>query len=342
MGRRKSELPEVGKRMIRGAWSVYWWWGGKMYSVAVGVSGEEMKETAETVRRAISSAIAAETSFPSPYDTSRAAVRYREARYGKASKVTVAANPEKWLANYALEIQSECDARWAAVSLSRLRALDDKIGLALLTSESASAYLSEVAAKRKTGTRNRLLAIFSRFYKWAVRTERTAVNPFAGIKTLREERTLDIVYCTPEEREEIIALAEATGWRDWIAVPLAFYSGMRREEVANLEWPDVRFAEGIIVVRKTKTKKSRTIPLNTKLESLLSPLSQAGRSGFVVRTPEGIDRLLRLDNLVRNIQKAKRRELLDAWEIPRPAPSRSKVKGSTPRKPSRIATFSAV
>ncbi len=327
MGRRKSELPEVGKRMIRGAWSVYWWWGGKMFSVAVGVSGEEMKDVAESVRRALSSAVAAGTTFPAPYDASRAARRYTELRYGTPSEDAggaTEANAEEWLSAYAREIRAECAARWADFSLARLGELHAKSGLTLLTPEAASAYLSDIAARRKTGTRNRILAVFSRFYKWAVRTERAAVNPFAGIKTLKEEKSLDIVYCTPKERTEIIALAEATAREDWLAVPLAFYSGMRREEVALLEWPDVRFAEGILVVGRSKTKKGRTIPLNATLESLLLPFASAGRSGYVVKIPEGIDRLLRLDNLIRAIQKAKRQELLAEWDIPRPAPSRSK------------------
>ncbi len=327
MGRRKNDLPEVGKRMIRGAWSVYWWWGGKMFSVAAGMSGEEMKGAAEAVRRAISSAIAAGTPLPAPYDKSRATIRYMELRYGKTTESATKAreaNAEEWLSAYSREIRAECAERWAEFSLARLGELHARFGLTLLTPESASAYLSEIAAKRKTGTRNRLLAIFSRFYKWAIRTERATVNPFAGIKTLKEEKTLDIVYCTPEERAEVIALAEATAREDWLAVPLAFYSGMRREEVAILEWPDIRFTEGIIVVGRSKTKKGRTIPLNAILESLLSPLASAGRSGYVVKIPDGIDRLLRLDNLIRAIQKAKRQEMLNTWDIPRPTPSRSK------------------
>jgi integrase len=312
--------------MIRGAWSVYWWWNGKPFSLAVGASGEEAEPAAEAVRRAISSAIAAGVEFPAPYSDARAAIRYREMRYGAASPIVgTPASSEDWLKDYARELKGECAEKWAEMSMVRLRTLNKDIGgLVSLTPEKASKYLAEIAANRKTGTRNRFLATFNRFYKWAVRTERATANPFAGIKTLKEEKTLAIVYCTPADREEIIALAQATGWKDWIAVPIAFYSGMRREEVANLEWPDVRFNEGLLIAHRTKTKKGRPVPLNAKLEALLSAIPQSQRTGHVVKTPEGVDRLLRMDNITRKIRKEKRNALLNDWDIPRPPPSRAK------------------
>ncbi len=327
MGRRKSELPEVSKRMIRGAWSVYWWWGGKMFSVAVGVSGEEMKDTAEAVRRAISSAVAAGAPFPPPFEESPAAVRYKEARYGSepSPEAKRMSDPATWLKDYEGEIMAECASNWASESLSRLRKLEAAAGaFSAITPEYASKYLSDIAAKQKAATRNRALITFSRFFKWAVRTERATANPFAGISQLPEPRSSNIVHCTPEEREEIIALARETGWPDWLAVPVAFYTGMRREEVARFSWPDVRFAERLIVVDKTKTGKSRVLPLSAKLEALLSAIPASARRGYVVMIPDGFDRVARLENLTRKIEKVKRAALLAEWGLEKPLPSRSK------------------
>ena len=325
MGRRKSDLPEVGKRMIRGAWSIYWWWNGKMFAVAAGVSGEEMRDAAEAVRRAISSAVAAGTPFPHPYDASRAAIRYREARYGGTSGIAKNSNPEEWLEEYEREFRTECSPAWVDDSISRLRKLDAATGgFSAITPESASKYLAGIAAKHKAGTRNRALVTFTRFFKWAIRTGRATLNPFAGIEQLPEPRRSDIVYCTPEERDEIISLARETGWPDWLAVPVAFYAGMRREEVANFQWPDVRFREGLIVVNKTKTDKSRVLPLNEKLEALLAAVPERQRIGYVVKMPDAFDRVWRLENLARKIEKTKRAALLAGWDIPKPPPSRAK------------------
>lgn len=78
-------------------------------------------------------------------------------------------------------------------------------------------------------------------------------------------------------------MAEATRWKGWLAVPIAFYSGMRREEVSRLEWPDVRFNEGLLTVRKSKTGRGRVIPLASALETYLHNVPQHERHGHVVK-----------------------------------------------------------
>ncbi len=325
MGRRKSDHPEVGKRMIRGAWSVHWWWDGKMFSVAVGVSGEEMKDTAEAVRRAISSAIAAGTSFPPPYDVSRAAIRYREMRYGGTAGEAGGSNPGEWMADYSREILAECATRWAEWSIKAIERLEKEAGnLSAVTPGQASSHLAAIADAHSVATRNRAFAACSRFYKWAIRTDRTRINPFSEIKTLREERGSEIIHCTPAEREEILVMAIQSGWPDWMAIPVAFYSGMRREEVSRLAWEDIRFGEGLIVVQKSKTGKSRVVPLASALEAILMEIPALQRHGPVVVTPPDIDRLLRLDNLVRHIRRMKRDQFLSAHSLEKPPPSRSK------------------
>lgn len=324
MGRRKSNLPEVGKRMIRGAWSVHWWWDGKMFSVAAGMSGQEMEEAAEAVRRAISFAIAAEVEFPPPFNASRAAIRYREMRYGKAS-AAAAPNSETWLPNYSREIRAECAKTWAEWSIKAIGKLGKEAGiLAAITPNQASAYLATIADTQSSATRNRVFAACSRFYKWAVRTGRAKANPFSEIKTLREERRSDIVHCTSDEREEILSMAKESGWKDWLAIPVAFYTGMRREEISRLDWDDMRFSKGLVVVQKSKTGKSRILPLASALEKILLEIPEGKRHGPVVITPPGIDRLLRLDNLVRHLRRMNRDRMLAAWSLEKPPPSRAK------------------
>lgn len=329
MPRFRDGFPRPKKEYHHGAWRIAWRWDGKKYSVATNITDKDAISDIESYVRNLTGQLSVKgrPEITTPWKGASGVERYITDRFGPEPLVGSKPKPssDKWIVDYAMEIKGECSERWAEMSITRLRALDaESGGLATLSPENASRYLAEIASKRKTGTRNRFLATFSRFYKWAVRTGRTTINPFAGIKTLKEEQSLDIVYCTPEERAEIIAMAESTGWKDWLAVPIAFYSGMRREEVANLEWPDVRFTEGIIVVRKTKTKKGRTIPLNANLESLLSSRPIAERSGYVVKIASDIDRILRMDNLVRVIQKAKQKKLLAKWDIIPPAPSRSK------------------
>ncbi len=165
-----------------------------------------------------------------------------------------------------------------------------------ITPAQADKFLSQIAAANSIATRNRTLAICSRFFNWAVKTLRTRVNPFTGIKSIREERRADIVYCTPTEREEYIAAAKKSEWSEWLAIPIAFYAGLRREEISRLEWPDIRFKEGIIVVQETKTGKPREVPLAAVLEKILTEVPVHERRGYVVKCPDDLDRLWRMDN----------------------------------------------
>lgn len=326
MPRYRDGFPRPKKEYHHGVWRIVWRWGNKKYTAATTIADEANIREIEMLVRDLASQLACDNR-PVVSEVWRRApgvMRYISDRFGEESTPRVQ-DAGKWLKAYESEITTECSSRWANDSLARLRKLDAAMGgFATITPESASKYLAGIAARKKAGTRNRALITFSRFFKWAIRTGQAKVNPFAGIPQLPEARRSDIVYCTPDERAEIIALARDTGWPDWMAVPVAFYSGMRREEVANVQWPDIRFGEGLIMVNKTKTGKSRLLPLNAKLEALLAAIPKSERTGYVVKMPEGFDRVWRMENLVRKIEKVKKSALLIAWNIPKPPPSRSK------------------
>lgn len=168
-------------------------------------------------------------------------------------------------------------------------------GVDKTTPNKVSSYLAEIAGNRSIATRNRTQSAFSRFFSWAVDTGRTRMNPMERIKRLTEPRITDIVYCTPLERAEIIDVARETEWPEWIAVPVAFYAGMRREEVANLQWEDVHLQHGTIVTKETKSDELHShiarIGWNSFRHTFGSLLAQAGVgldkiSAWMGNTPE--------------------------------------------------------
>ena len=57
--------------------------------------------------------------------------------------------------------------------------------------------------------------------------------------------------------------------RDILLVELAYGSGLRRQELANLKVSDIIVNENSIVVRKGKGMKDRTVPLPTRIALLL-------------------------------------------------------------------------
>lgn len=124
-------------------------------------------------------------------------------------------------------------------------------------------------------TVNRIMASLKTFLNFTVRRHYIAENPIKAIKH----------YRLPENhprflnKEEIIkVLKEAKKTDLYTAIATALYTGMRRAEIFNLEWKDIDFDRGVIIVNNksgftTKSKKSRTIPLHPTLCSILKPSS---------------------------------------------------------------------
>lgn len=320
---KKTPYPKPQKRLHRGGWQTIWHWNSKQYCVATGFIKEE-EIFAEQHRIEIAIALKSDyPAFPAHCADAPGVLRYIKDRYGISGTVS-SFTPEAWLDDYEKELRSKVTENWAHHNITRLRHLSAHLeGLQNATGKALSQYLADLAATKKASTRNRILYTFTRFFTWLRDTERWKEDPTKGLKKLPEEKRIDIVYCTPEERSEIIDLARQTKWPEWIAVPIAFYTGMRCGEIERLEWQHIRFDSGTVQVTISKTKVGRTLPLHSALEKLLTDLP-GSRTGLVVPSVDGRDRIWRLNTLVRKIRKAKRDSLLSSWKIERPAPSRAK------------------
>lgn len=327
-----SLYPVPRKRFHGGRWRIYWKWNSKQYAVATGYADEKKTALVNNELRIISAALAMDDPvFPESCQDSPAVRSYMEDRFGGHSDPIIE-SMDDWLATYTTEIRSACSPEWADISLAYLVKLDGALGgIGKATPDRLSAYLADIALKKSPGTRNRTHNAFARFFNWAVTTKRMRVNPIAGLKRAPEQRGADIVYCTREEREEIIDLARNSGWREWLAVPVAFFAGMRREEIANLRWDEIRMREGTVLVSKTKTKTktnaSRTLPLSEALAEYLREVPENRRNGHVVPVSAGFDRLSRLNTLMRKLRKMKEERLLLDWGLnPVPASKSTKYK----------------
>ena len=321
---RISDTPVPKKRFHGGRWRIYWKWNFKQYSLSTPYTDQKKTGGVNADLRLISAALVMEDpEFPEDYASQPAVLAYKDARLGDVAGP--AAPPEEWLGGYMHEITGRNTPGWVRDSKAMLTKLEKHAGgFEKLDEKAAAEYMATIAAKRTAGTHNRTLTVFKKFYTWTVNTKRHVRNPFQHIKRMNETKDAPIVYCTQQERDEIIAMAKETGWPEWLAVPIAFYAGMRREEIANLRWEDLRLDGGNIVVAKTKTGVSRTLPLNAILAEYLEAIPPKKRKGFVVDVDEGDDRVWRLNSLAGKIKKMKRDALLKEWDMPRPRQSKSK------------------
>ncbi|MBE3118318.1 MAG: tyrosine-type recombinase/integrase [Candidatus Atribacteria bacterium] len=144
----------------------------------------------------------------------------------------------------------------------RVRTWTD-INVRSVTSYLAGMILDGVNPKTVRNRRSDL----SRFCEWARREGLLAVNPVRDVDAPPLEEQVPH-YLTEAELQQALAVAESSGC--WQEVAVAVASGLRLSELARLEWADVDLGRRILLVRKSKTRKARTVPLNELALSALT------------------------------------------------------------------------
>jgi integrase len=116
----------------------------------------------------------------------------------------------------------------------------------------------------------RYLAALSHVFTVAVNDwEWAESNPVKGVRKPKEPCGRDR-YLLDEERERLLTACKASKSKDlYTFVVLALATGMRRGEIAWLEWRDVDFARGVITLRDSKNGTRRGIPLRGPIVKIL-------------------------------------------------------------------------
>lgn len=115
-------------------------------------------------------------------------------------------------------------------------------------------------------------------------------NPFAGMK-LGRVRT-KVTSADSNEVRKIVAAAEKPEFEDFrLFVLIALFCGLRRNELASLQWSDVNLEEGVLTVEHnnfegepttTKSGRSRRVKLAPSLVEILSEAKSRQRAGTVL------------------------------------------------------------
>jgi integrase len=129
-------------------------------------------------------------------------------------------------------------------------------------------YQARMAGKLSARSINRLITVLGTLLNWAVDNQLIRTNPIKGVRMLparpvREQRAL-----TEEEVGELLLAATEESREVWI---LFLHTGLRKREMASLEWRDVDLEVGEIVVRPdvAKSKRSRRIPMTGDVKRIL-------------------------------------------------------------------------
>jgi site-specific recombinase XerD len=100
-------------------------------------------------------------------------------------------------------------------------------------------------------------------------------NPVKGISKLRISQK-DILSMSDEELSKLLVAAKENPLIQNLIL-LGLHTGCRLNEILNLQWKDIDMNEGVINIRnkenfKTKTGKTRQIPINNKLKDNINQI----------------------------------------------------------------------
>lgn len=150
----------------------------------------------------------------------------------------------------------------------------------------AGRYVSDVLTQRGHApkTIKDTLGHLSAFFAWLEGRVEVEFNPWRGIsRTVRDSTRGTRPKRRPWTDEELRRLLEGIPTDDplWSMVALAMYTGMRREEIANLRTEDV--TEDAIKVTEGKTAAAiRSIPVHPVIAGLVKRLKEKSSDGFLI------------------------------------------------------------
>ena len=143
------------------------------------------------------------------------------------------------------------------------------------------------ARKRQTckpATVNRVACRLRHMFNRAVDWELLDQSPMRGIKFLPENNAR-LRYLSLGECQLLIDSCEAPHLRAIVTV--ALHTGMRSGEIRNLQWRDLDFATGFLIVRDSKNGESRHIPADSAVIELLRTWPRTAGSEFVFTNAAG-------------------------------------------------------
>ena len=130
----------------------------------------------------------------------------------------------------------------------------------ILCAANVRAYLAAmtVAGKRRSTVVNHRSALAG-FGRFCIERGTIDADPCAGIKLAKRER-LPARYLTPDEGRAMMDAARTAGIA--AEVGLAVATGMRLGELIRLEWRDIDLPGRKLLVRRSKSRRARTVSLN--------------------------------------------------------------------------------
>ena len=128
-----------------------------------------------------------------------------------------------------------------------------------------------------------------RLFEYLVETHRLLINPTEGIvETCRKNRKIGIVLSIDEVKRLLAQpnLSLRTHIRDRAIMEALYSTGIRLDELLNLEVYHVDLKDHVLYIRKGKGKKQRVVPLGKHAAKYLKEYLEYIRSWYAKKNPK--------------------------------------------------------
>lgn len=184
---------------------------------------------------------------------------------------------DEWLEGKAQTKSAATAERYKQVKRDFLESLGNRARLSLthLSPKDIRTYRdAELAGGKSSKTANLSVKIVSAGFNAAFRQGYITSNPCMALESLAEE-TAERSAFTPAQIVKLIKAAKG----DWKgAILLAYFTGARLRDVANMRWNAIDLKRQILTFTPSKTKKPVTIPLRSELERQLLKSPGVGKA----------------------------------------------------------------
>lgn len=201
-------------------------------------------------------------------------VEVREGKHQeKARRISFKALAEKYLA-VAIVDKRPSSYRRNKTSVDALLPCFGRRPIRKITREEVEDYKRDRISQGKApATVNREVSTMKTMLTWAVEEKYLPVNPLSGVKML-EERNERMWILSHDDEDRLLAACDKSPQRKGgkylgDLVRFALYSGMRLQETFGLRKDDVHLEERYILVRDTKNRENRRVPVNNTLMEVI-------------------------------------------------------------------------
>lgn len=159
-----------------------------------------------------------------------------------------------------IEVERSCMKIFA--SITKMYKLSE------LNPHTIDSFIAKITKTNSAATANYYIRTLRSIFNTAVRWQSIHTNPFATTKLLRFELSPPRIL----SRDEIHKIFKyvRTNAQPYLQL-YTFYllTGLRRNEALHLKWQDIDFARNVIIIKHTKGKRFRYVPMLQKVVKLL-------------------------------------------------------------------------